>query len=252
MKNANTYPMVYNKEHYTVMANDIIKGKQDMTLQEARIIRLLITQVVKQDKDLKTYTCRIQDLAKFLGVPSANLYRDIRCICENLMRSIVRVGTGNPKEPWKIFQWMQLAEYDGNGNITLMLSNQIKPYVIELDKWFTQYQLGNILAMQSFYSIRLYELIKCQDGITRMEKNYHEFTIKYLREYFCCEKKYKKVIDFKKNVIEMAVREINEKSDVRLNIEYIKTGRAITSIRFFIHINHNQQLPGQTMLEVKS
>jgi len=248
MQNGNTYPLVYNKEHYTVMANDIIKGKQDMTLQEARIIRLLITQVVKQDKDLKTYTCRIQDLSKYLGVPSANMYRDVRNICDKLMQSVVHIGTGNPKEPWEIIQWMQQAKYDGNGNITLMLSNQIKPYVVELDKWFTQYQFGNILAMQSFYSIRLYELIKCQEGITRTEKDFHEFTIEYLRQYFCCEKKYKQTRDFRKNVVEIAIREINEKSDIRLSpIEYIKTGRAITSVRFYVHDNYGQlKLDGVT------
>lgn len=242
MERVNTYPIVYNKEHYTVMANDIIKGKQDMTLQEARIIRLLITQVVKQDKDLKTYTCRIQDLAKFLGVSSQNMYRDIRDICRQLLKRTVDIGTGNPKEPWKTFQWVQLAEYDGNGNITLMLSNQIKPYVVELDKWFTQYQLGNILAMQSFYSIRLYELIKCQDGITRTEKDFHEFTMEYLREYFCCEKKYKRVSQFKQKVIDTAVKEINEKgkTDIQLDVEYIKTGRAITAVRFYVHCNYGQ------------
>jgi plasmid replication initiation protein len=245
MQNVNTYPIVYNKEHYTVMANDIIKGKQDMTLQEARIIRLLVTQVVKQDKDLKTYTCRITDLAKYLGVPSANIYRDVRDICDKLMQSVVRIGSGNPKEPWEIIQWMQQAKYDGNGNITLMLSNQIKPYVVALNKWFTQYQSGNILAMQSFYSIRLYELIKCQDGVTRSEKNFHEFTIEYLRQFFCCEKKYKQTRDFRNNVIGIAVKEINEKSDIRLSpVEYIKTGRAITSVRFYVH-DVPKQLIGQ-------
>jgi plasmid replication initiation protein len=251
MQIVNTYSLVYNKEHYTVIANDIIKGKQDMTLQEARIIRLIITQVVKQDKDLKTYTCRITDLAKFLGIPSANVYRDVRDICRQLLKRTVDIGTGNPKEPWKTFQWMQQAEYDGNGNLTLELSNKIKPYVVELNKWFTQYQLGNILAMQSFYSIRLYELIKCQDGITRTEKDFHDFTMEYLRQYFCCEKKYKLITDFKRNVIEVAVREINEKSDIGLNVEYVKTGRATTSVHFFVHCNRNQQLPGQTKLGVK-
>jgi len=240
MQNVNTYPVTYNKEHYTVMANDIIKGKQDMTLQEARIIRLLVTQVVKQDTDFKTYTCRIQDLAKFLGIPSTNLYRDIRDICGKLMQSVVRIGTGNPKDPWEIIQWLQLAKYDGNGNITLELSNKIKPYVVALDKWFTQYQLGNILAMQSFYSIRLYELIKCQDGISRKEKDFHEFTMEYLRQYFCCEKKYKRVSQFKEKVIDTAVKEINDKSDIRIDVEYMKTSRTITAVRFYVHPNYGQ------------
>lgn len=234
------YPMIYDKEHYTCMANDIVKGKQDMTLQEAKIIRLLITQVVKEDKDLKTYSCKIQDLANYLGITSQTLYRDIRSICINLMQRVIYKGTGNPKQPWEIIQWLQKASYDGNGILTLMLSEQIKPFVLDLNKWFTQYQIKNILEFKSFYAIRLYELLKCEEGVNREEKEYYEFTIKRLREFFCCEKKYKKIIDFKRKVIEIAVREINEKSDLYIEVEYIKTGRAITSIKFFVHPNYKQ------------
>ena len=75
----------YNKNHYAVMANTIIKGKQTMSLQEARLIRLLITQIAKNDKDFKTYKVNIQELAEFLEVDSSNLYREIREICQSLM-----------------------------------------------------------------------------------------------------------------------------------------------------------------------
>lgn len=245
-------PINYENNHYAVMANDLIKGKQEMTLQEARIIRLLVTQVVKEDKDLKTYICRISEFADFLGIPRNNMYRDVRDICKQLLKRTVDITTGNPKEPWKSFQWIQLAQYDGNGTLTLMLSEQMKPYVIELNSYFTKYQLGNVLAMQSYYAIRLYELIKCQDGITREEKDFHEFSILYLREYFCCESKYKKIIDFKRKVIETAINEINDKTDIRLAVEYIKTGRTITSVRFYIHANFHpkeDQLEGQMMFE---
>jgi plasmid replication initiation protein len=234
------YPLAYNGKHYTVMANDIIKGKQEMTLQQARLLRLLITQVVKEDNDFKTYFCKIKDFATFLGISKNNLYRDVREICRQLLKLTVDIGSGNPKEPWKTFQWVQLAQYDGNGTIKLMLSEQIKPYVLELDKWFTQYQLVNILSLQSFYAIRLYELIKCQDGINREEKEYLEFTIDYLRQYFCCENKFKRISDFKRYVIELSIREINLKTDILLITEYIKTGRTITSVRFYIHCNPHQ------------
>ena len=110
MAKVKKYDMKYNPEHYTVAANDIIRGKQSMTLQTARLIRLLITQVVKEDKDLKTYSCRISDLADFLNIPSSNLYRDIQSICESAMKSVVYIGTGNPKHPWKMFHWVSTAE----------------------------------------------------------------------------------------------------------------------------------------------
>lgn len=235
--NNKAYPITYNSEHYTVMANDIVKGKQDMTLQEARIIRLLITQVVKEDKDLKTYVCTVKDFAKFLNISSSNIYRDIRSICDSLLQKVVRVGTGNPKDPWEIFQWVQLAKYDGQ-NIKLMLSEQIKPYVIELDKYFTQYKLLNILAMDSYYAIRFYELLKCEEGLTRGNKEYLEFTIEELRKFFDCENKLVRISQFKEKVIEIAVREINQKTDIFVEYEEKKVGRSIYSMKFYLSFNH--------------
>ena len=130
MAKSKDYDMTYNAEHYKVAANDIIKGKQSMTLQTARLIRLLITQVVKEDKDLKTYSCRIIDLAKFLNIDSSNLYKHIRTICDCAMKSVVYIGTDNPKQPWEMFHWVSMAKYDGEGTITLRLSDEIKPYVL--------------------------------------------------------------------------------------------------------------------------
>lgn len=231
------HEMTYNAEHNTVAANDIIKGKQSMTLQTARLIRLLVTQIAERDKDLKTYTCKITDLAKFLNIDSSNLYRDIRGICECAMKSIVYIGTSNPKEPWEMFHWVSTAKYDGKGNLTLRLSDEIKPYVLELEKWFTQYKLKNILEFNSYYAIRLYEIIKCADGETGNMQSELEFEIEELRQYFDCENKYKPFANFKKNTIEVAVREINEKSDIWLKPTYKKWGRAYTSVSFEIHAN---------------
>lgn len=237
MAKAKKYEMTYNAEYNTVAANDIIKGKQSMTLQTARLIRLLVTQISERDKDLKTYTCKITDLAKFLNIDSSNLYKDIFKICECAMKSVVYIGTGNPKHPWELFHWISTASYDGKGTLTLRLSDEIKPYVLELEKWFTQYKLKNILEFNSYYAIRLYEIIKCEDGATGNMQSELEFEIEELRQYFDCESKYKLFSDFKRNVIEVAVREINEKSDIWLKPTYKKWGRAYTSVSFEIHAN---------------
>ena len=231
----------YNKEHYAVMANEIIKGKQAMSLQEARLIRLLIMQIGKNDTDFKTYKVNIHDLANFLNVPDTNLYRDIKNICEKLLTRIVKINTGDPSKAWKSFQWLQLAEYDGKGTITLMLSNQIAPYLLQLKSWFTKYQLKTILAMKSFYSIRLYELLKLTIGEDRKKIMKYMFEIQYLREYFECESKFERIIDFKKKVLDIAVRDIKEYSEYNCTYECQKTGRTITGIIFLLEEKEEQK-----------
>lgn len=227
----------YNQEHNVVGANDLLMGKQAMSLQTARLIRLLITQIAEHDKDLKTYTCRIADLADFLGIDSSNLYRDVRAVCESAMRSVVYIGTGNPKDPWSLIHWVSMAHYNGNGSLTLRLSDELKPYVLELQAWFTQYKLKNILALNSYYAIRLYEIIRCEDGRTGGYQSELVFDVADLRRSLGCEKKYAAFKDFRKRVIEIAVREINDKTDLYLIPRYKKQGRAVASISFEIHQN---------------
>ena len=85
---------------------------------------------------------------------------------------------------------------------------------------------------------RLYELLKCKDGESSNSKIELEFEVDELRQYFDCEKKYQKISQFKEKVINTAVREINEKSDLWVNPTYKKTGRAITSVVFETHANY--------------
>lgn len=227
----------YNSGHYAVMANDIIKGKQVSTLQQARFIRLMVAQIVKQDKELKTFTCRIQDFANFFEIASTNLYSEVDNLCTELLKCQVHVGTGNPKKPWRKINWFGCAEYDGEGGLTLCLGEQMRPYVLELNKWFTQYQLKSIIGMKSVYGIRLYEILKCDENKARDTKNVFTYQISKLREMLGCENKFKQIGQLKERVIEKAVQEINDNTDLLVYVNYIKTGRKITAIQFSLHCN---------------
>lgn len=232
MKNEK-YELVLNSQNYVVCANSIVRGKQAMSRQTAKLIRLTVMQVAQHDEELKTYHCRITDLAEFLDISPDNLYRDIVSICEEAMKSVVYIGTQNPKCPWEMIHWISSAKYDGNGNLTIRLSDELKPFVLELDKWFTRYRFKSILEFNSFYAIRLYELIICELG-THKKINKTEFSIFELRQCFGCEKKLKKNNDFIRKTIEVAMKEINEKSDIGILAEYKKTGREITDVVFTV------------------
>ena len=93
------------------------------------------------------------------------------------------------------------------------------------------------LALNSYYAIRLYEIIRCEDGRTGGYQSELVFDVADLRRSLGCEKKYAAFKDFRKRVIEIAVREINDKTDLYLIPRYKKQGRAVASISFEIHQN---------------
>lgn len=257
---------MYDRQHSVVMSNKLIKstetitqqeqrdsiysaskviqGKQTMTLQVARMIRLIVAQVAMADDDLRTYTCKINELAKFLGVPTNDMYRDIRKICANMMNSYIYLGTENPKSPWKMIHWVSTAEYDGMGTVTIKLSEELKPYVIGLSSYFTKYKLGEILSLNSYYAIRIYEIILCELGEKRymttdryIDVEEISISIETLRKYLGCENKLIKMNDFYKKAIKVAVDEINEKTGIYLLTEYKKRGRKVDSIIFTVATN---------------
>lgn len=242
----------YNDEHYIALSNDVIKGKQYTTLQQARFIRLMVSQIVKQDQELKKYVCRIQDFAEFFGISPQNLYVEVDKLTTDLLKAQVHIGTGNPKQPWEKINWFNCAKYDGQGSITLCLSEQIRPYVLELNKWYTQYQLKYVKKINSFYGIRLYEILKCDDNKSRETKDNFTYSIEKLREMLGCEKTNKKISDLKRKVVEKAVEEINKNTDYLVEVEYIKTGRKITHVKFYLYWNReNDPNPKVDMLPSK-
>jgi plasmid replication initiation protein len=210
-----------------------------MSVQEAKLIRIAITQVVKQDTEFKTYTVRVSELANFLEISGSNLYRDIKGICESLMKRLLYIGTGDPKHPWKMAHWVSSAEYDGQGNITLRLSDELKPYILALEE-YNKYKLENVLKMRSFYAIRIYELLKVDEY---KGNEYMEFSIFELRKILECEETLTRISDFKSKVIDRSVAEINQKTDMQItSVQYIKNGRSIDRVRFYIELPHIRQM----------
>lgn len=52
---------------------------------------------------------------------------------------------------------------------------------------------------------------------------------------------YPKFYDFKNRVLNVAQKELSEKTDIKFTFEEIKTGRKVTSIRFFIDQKHKKK-----------
>lgn len=180
------YPLKLNENYYVVTANDLIKGKQKMSLREAQLLFIAISQVVKEDIDFKTYTTTVPELAYFMGIDENSLYRDLEGICTALLQRIVKIqikGDNAKKDKWKIFQWVSSAEYD-SGTLTLRLSDDIKPYLLELDSYYSQTMLGTLMTFKSYYATRLYQYLIADTGVRWGTVEEWTFTCEELRELF--------------------------------------------------------------------
>ena len=219
------YPLQLNPDYYVVTANDLIKGKQKMTLREAQLLYITMSQVVKEDKDFKTYSIAVSELASFMGIGPNALYRDLENICTSLLKRVVKIyvqDANNPSErKWKAFQWISAAEYE-NGKLTIKLNDELKPFLIELVSHYSQILLGTLCSFNSYYAARLYQYIVCEIGEhPRNPKEKNE----YARNY-----------DLVRKTIKVALDELN-KSDFTYIWDYEELrgpgkGRPLVGVKF--------------------
>lgn len=235
------YPLQLNPDYYVVTANDLIKGKQKMTLREAQLLYITMSQVVKEDKDFKTYSVAVSELASFMGIGPNALYRDLENICTSLLKRVVKIyvqDANNPSErKWKAFQWISAAEYE-NGKLTIKLNDELKPFLIELVSHYSQILLGTLCSFNSYYAARLYQYIVCEIGEhPRNPKDEWTFTCEELRDFFQIEKnEYARNYDLVRKTIKVALDELN-KSDFAYIWDYEELrgpgkGRPLVGVKF--------------------
>ena len=234
------YPMKLDKDYYVVTANDLIKGKQKMTLREAKLLFIAISQVVYEDKDFKTYTTTVPELADFMGIDENSLYRDLKSVCKSLCQQVVEVQVGGEnakgRKKWKVFSWIQSAEYD-DGKLTIRLSDDIKPYLLELESYYSQTLLGTLMTFHSYYTTRLYQYLVAETNAHWGSIFEWHFTCEQLRELFQVgEKQYKLNRDLLRYTINPALEELGS-SDFAYVWDYKenrsdKRGRPLKSVSF--------------------
>ena len=221
------------KDELVVQHNDIIEAKYNITLQEKRLILLMSSCIKKDDKEFQIYTTSVKEICTFLQLNNKNIYKEIDDIVSKLFGRVLVVKNVAENSTTKI-SWLTYAKYwHGKGLVQLKFNEDLKPYMLQLKERFTMISLGDVLGLKSIYAIRLYELLKQYESI-----GLRIMLLSDLREYCgIVEVYYKKFNDFKRDVLERAKREINEKTDTFIDYEEIKTSRKVTSIRFSIKAN---------------
>ena len=218
---------IVTKSNYFIM-----NTSYDLSLEEQKIILTLASIVQPNDEEFKPYIFKISEFMELLGVDTKTKYTEIPKITKELMKKVFEIHEEN-----KLIQtaWISGAIYEkGSGRVILKFNPDLKPYMLQLKEQFTQYQLANILTMKSKYSPRIYEILKCNEF---RKQGYIEIELEELKKLLRTEGMYRQYQDFKRKVIMQAQKEIKKLTDISFDFEEIKTGRKVTSLKFYINTN---------------
>lgn len=225
-----TVEMSLNENNYVVKSNEFLELKRNIefSVLEEKLLLAIISEVKLEDKDFCEYKFKIKDFLELTNVQNrGKVYRDIHNAARTLAGTLIDLEENGA--PVAITFLSYAKTVPNKGTIKVRIEPILKPYLLSLQKKFTRYQLKNVLKLNANYSIRLYELLK-QNLVMR----YRVFEIEDLKELLGIPGKYEKVYDFKKNVIEKALEEINEYTNISVTYSQEKTGRRVTHFRFEI------------------
>lgn len=230
-----------DSSNYVTQSNEIIKGKQSLSLNAAKLLRSAIMQIKPSDTELNQYVLSVSKLANLLNVTRQDVHKNILAITQEISEHplFLKEGAGD-KARWVIIPWVSICKYDPEIGILIQLNEHLKPLLLNLIKQgnYTQYMLDTILTMKSVYAIRLFELIQSQINIKAMPKTGCRVPLKVdeIREACDCTDKFLNFSSFREKVIDKAVKEINEKTIYKLTYMDIRNGKSINGFLFEINM----------------
>lgn len=209
-------------------SNKLIEAKGKMTALEQKFFLALVSQIDFNDRDFKEYEIPTKIFIELIGNKyGTKIYTDIHTSARKLMNKILTIETDETIITTALLSSVETPK--GKGVVKVTFHPSLKPYLIDVQNKFTQYQLKNVLRLVSPHSIRIYELLKQYEKIKK-----RMFKIKEFKEFLGIENGYDRFDNLERRILKTAKTEINEKTDIFINYKKIKEGRKITKLEFTI------------------
>lgn len=218
------------RNYKVVKSNELIQQRTHLlTLQEQKIILCLISQLKAEQTEFETLIFDIVDFCEICGIDQdngknyINLKKTIKTLSDKSMWLM------DDKKNETLVRWISKAKIQHkNGKIEIEFDKDMAPFLLQLKTRYTQFDLIYTLGMKSKYSIRLYEVLKSY----QKKNEIIHFDLNRFQKLVGSE--YERWVDVRRFVIEPAVKEINKLTDLWVEYEAIKKGRAVAYIDFEI------------------
>lgn len=221
--------MDVNKENKLIYQHNVItSGRYDYSATMMDILFMVLSSL---EVGKLEYTIHIQDIEAITG-RKWNL-KQLREATESIGSRMFEIETKDSLE--QIWLFSRVKYLLGTGSFTITLNPLASQYFFELKNNFTALQLKSVLNCTSKYAKRLYG-IACQWRSVGSKR----FEIVELKKMLgLIDKKgneqFTEITAFKKRVLDIAKKQINENTDIEIDFELKKRGRSFHWVT--VHIN---------------
>ena len=218
-----------NPKQIIKQSNRLVVARYRLTKYEQRMMIAICSQLNKNADEFETVRVRAKDLAEFCKFKGQDAYRKVHSTILKLMSRTLQIQKDDGK--WYLTHWLQSAEYLEGGIIEYCIDQRLKPDLLQLKSAYLSTSAEPLMNFSRDYSARLYFILK---KLVRLRT--YIYDLDFFVDRFQLGKTYKQISNLKNRVLEPAIAEINEKSDILVRHDYIKEGRAYTKIQFIIFL----------------
>lgn len=208
--------------------NSLIEGSYKLNLDEQRLLYLCITQLNPR-KPLpadNSFVVTAKDFSEVFSIDEKSVYSQLEEAAKSLSERWLKTTDNKYREQ---FRWVFGVRYhDQEGKVTLGFSPWVVPYLTSLREQFTSLKLSQVANLKSIYSIRLLEFVTQFKSTGKFIIDLDRF-----KDRLCLKDEYKRFFDLKRRVIEPAIKELKEKSNLVIDWKPIKSGKTTKQLEFF-------------------
>ena len=210
--------------------NALTNARYEYTELQLDLFFYMISKLRKDDKDT-IYQLDITELSSLTGKRYNGAY---------LQKATADMGSRmleveDAKEYQQIWMFQRIRYLKGQGIIEFDLSRHILPYLFELKNNFTSYELAAALRLTSKYAKRIYQI--CSQWKDKGETKKYDIedfkkTLGLLDNKG--NDKAARISDLKSKVLDIAVKQINEHTELHIGYTLEKKGKAFKNIVFTV------------------
>lgn len=217
-----------------VKDNALMNASYNLDLVEQRLILLAILEARESGKGINAndpLTVHAESYINQFGVHRTTAYQALKDACKDLFARQFSYqekrerGRANITSRWV----SQIAYIDETATVEVIFAPAVVPLITRLEEQFTQYDIEQISGLSSAYAVRMYELLICwrTTGKTPIIE-----LGEFRKRIGVLDTEYQRIERLKHSVLELALKQINEHTDITASYEQHKKGRVITGFSF--------------------
>ncbi|KGO32552.1 hypothetical protein Q757_00390 [Oenococcus alcoholitolerans] len=229
--------LLSRQDYLIVQANDLARAFGNLSSFEHKILDYCFSFVTEGSKTDDAFKANCLDIIRHMGLVKSgtNYERIIKAFrALNEKTALYFEVNRNGKRGILMTQLFDHIEFLENGQVEFSFSRTAAPYVFALRKNYYSFKLSQLAVIKSKYSLILLKLWEAN----RQGKNkYTEISgsLEEWQEWFLGKERRWPSGRFKRDALELAIKEIETKSNAECTLTTVKNGRSVVGYQLQIN-----------------